>query len=107
MRLVIISGISGSGKSVALNVLEDAGFYCIDNIPVGLLRSFKKFSSGRTRTTIRSASDSTLAIYRILLNLRDSSRSCEKPEATARSYSCRRPTTYSCHDSVKLGASTR
>ena len=42
MRLVIISGLSGSGKSVALNVLEDAGFYCIDNIPVGLLRSFVK-----------------------------------------------------------------
>ena len=42
MRLVIISGLSGSGKSVALNVLEDAGFYCIDNIPVGLLQSFVK-----------------------------------------------------------------
>ncbi|MFL2545770.1 MAG: RNase adapter RapZ [Candidatus Rariloculaceae bacterium] len=42
MRLVIISGLSGSGKSVALNVLEDAEFYCIDNIPVGLLRSFIK-----------------------------------------------------------------
>ncbi|MCZ6497916.1 MAG: RNase adapter RapZ [Gammaproteobacteria bacterium] len=44
MRLVIISGLSGSGKSVALNVLEDAGFYCIDNIPVGPLRSFVKES---------------------------------------------------------------
>ena len=42
MRLVIISGLSGSGKSVALNVLEDAGFFCIDNIPVGLLQSFVK-----------------------------------------------------------------
>lgn len=40
MRLVIISGVSGSGKSVALHVLEDLGFYCIDNIPVALLRSF-------------------------------------------------------------------
>ncbi|HVY66946.1 MAG TPA: RNase adapter RapZ [Gammaproteobacteria bacterium] len=40
MRLVIISGVSGSGKSVALHFLEDLGFYCIDNIPVGLLRSF-------------------------------------------------------------------
>ncbi len=40
MRLVIISGLSGSGKSVALHVLEDLGFYCIDNIPVPLLRSF-------------------------------------------------------------------
>jgi UPF0042 nucleotide-binding protein len=39
VRLVIISGLSGSGKSVALHVLEDLGFYCIDNIPAGLLRS--------------------------------------------------------------------
>ena len=37
MRLIIISGLSGSGKSVALNTLEDEGFYCIDNIPPGLL----------------------------------------------------------------------
>ena len=37
---MIISGVSGSGKSVALHVLEDLGFYCIDNIPVPLLRSF-------------------------------------------------------------------
>jgi UPF0042 nucleotide-binding protein len=42
MRLVIISGLSGSGKSVALNTLEDAGFYCIDNIPVSLLQAFIK-----------------------------------------------------------------
>ena len=40
MRLIIISGLSGSGKSVALHVLEDLGFYCIDNIPVPLLKSF-------------------------------------------------------------------
>jgi UPF0042 nucleotide-binding protein len=40
VRLVIISGLSGSGKSVGLHVLEDLGFYCIDNIPVALLRSF-------------------------------------------------------------------
>lgn len=37
MRLVIISGRSGSGKTAALNLLEDQGFYCIDNLPVGLL----------------------------------------------------------------------
>ena len=40
MRLVIISGFSGSGKSVALHALEDLGFYCIDNIPAGLLNTF-------------------------------------------------------------------
>jgi UPF0042 nucleotide-binding protein len=37
MQLVIISGLSGSGKSVALNVLEDAAFYCVDNLPASLL----------------------------------------------------------------------
>ena len=37
ISLVIISGRSGSGKSTALNVLEDQGFYCIDNLPVTLL----------------------------------------------------------------------
>ncbi|HNQ04118.1 MAG TPA: RNase adapter RapZ [Thiobacillaceae bacterium] len=37
MRLVLISGLSGSGKSVALKAMEDAGFYCIDNLPAPLL----------------------------------------------------------------------
>lgn len=37
MRLIIVSGLSGSGKSVALHALEDLGFYCIDNIPAALL----------------------------------------------------------------------
>lgn len=37
MRLVVVSGRSGSGKSTALHLLEDSGFYCIDNLPAGLL----------------------------------------------------------------------
>ena len=37
MKLVIISGRSGSGKSTALHMLEDLGFYCVDNLPAGLL----------------------------------------------------------------------
>lgn len=40
MRLVIVSGLSGSGKSVALRMLEDLGYYCVDNIPAGLLPMF-------------------------------------------------------------------
>lgn len=40
MRLIFLSGLSGSGKSVALHVLEDLDFYCIDNIPAALLQSF-------------------------------------------------------------------
>ncbi|MBS0309347.1 MAG: RNase adapter RapZ [Proteobacteria bacterium] len=37
MRLILITGISGSGKSVCLNALEDAGYFCVDNLPPGLL----------------------------------------------------------------------
>ena len=37
MKLTIVSGLSGSGKSVALHTLEDEGFYCIDNLPAGLI----------------------------------------------------------------------
>ena len=37
MRLILISGLSGSGKSIALHVLEDAGHYCVDNLPATLL----------------------------------------------------------------------
>jgi UPF0042 nucleotide-binding protein len=37
LRLIVVSGLSGSGKSVALHVLEDLGYYCIDNLPASLL----------------------------------------------------------------------
>lgn len=40
MKLVIVSGLSGSGKSVALHTLEDLDYYCIDNLPVALLEPF-------------------------------------------------------------------
>ncbi len=40
MNLVIVSGLSGSGKTVALHTLEDAGYFCVDNLPVGLLPNF-------------------------------------------------------------------
>ena len=40
MRLIIVSGLSGSGKSVALHMLEDMDFYCVDNIPAALLKPF-------------------------------------------------------------------
>lgn len=40
MKIVIISGLSGSGKTVALHTLEDENFYCVDNLPLGLLPDF-------------------------------------------------------------------
>ncbi|MCP5091785.1 MAG: RNase adapter RapZ [Gammaproteobacteria bacterium] len=39
LRLIVISGLSGSGKTVALHVLEDLGYYCIDNLPAALLKA--------------------------------------------------------------------
>ncbi len=42
VSIIIISGLSGSGKSTALRTLEDLGFFCIDNLPILLLPKFKK-----------------------------------------------------------------
>ena len=39
MRIVIISGLSGSGKTIALNLFEDASYYCVDNLPAALLQT--------------------------------------------------------------------
>ena len=39
LRLIIVSGLSGSGKTIALHVLEDLGYYCIDNLPAPLLKA--------------------------------------------------------------------
>ncbi len=55
MKLVIISGRSGSGKSTALNVLEDLGYYCIDNLPVSLLPTLAKQANEDTSTTTNMA----------------------------------------------------
>lgn len=43
MQLVLVSGLSGSGKSIALTVLEDAGYYCVDNLPAPLLAEVVRF----------------------------------------------------------------
>ena len=43
MQLVLVSGLSGSGKSIALRVLEDGGYYCVDNLPATLLRETVDF----------------------------------------------------------------
>jgi UPF0042 nucleotide-binding protein len=54
MQLILITGLSGSGKSVALAVLEDAGFYCVDNLPVELV--------GRLVETLRASGNDRVAL---------------------------------------------
>ncbi|HKM21268.1 MAG TPA: RNase adapter RapZ [Lachnospiraceae bacterium] len=45
MRFVIVTGMSGAGKSTALKMLEDAGYYCVDNLPVPLIEKFSELVS--------------------------------------------------------------
>lgn len=40
MRFVIVTGMSGAGKSTALNRLEDMGYFCVDNLPISLISKF-------------------------------------------------------------------
>lgn len=42
-RFIVVTGLSGAGKSIALHALEDAGFYCVDNLPAGLLLDLAEF----------------------------------------------------------------
>jgi Predicted P-loop-containing kinase len=49
LRIVIITGLSGSGKSTALRALEDVGFFCIDNLPVVLLPQFLEIKADSSR----------------------------------------------------------
>ncbi|HXQ31690.1 MAG TPA: RNase adapter RapZ [Steroidobacteraceae bacterium] len=86
MRLVIVSGLSGSGKSVALNMLEDLGWYCVDNIPAGLLNAFIAHSVRRTsrvyeRSAVgldaRNEPDEIASVPQMVRELRKSGIGCE------------------------------
>lgn len=61
MRIALITGISGSGKSVALHVLEDAGYFCVDNLPPALLRSLVETRLKEGDDTIAVAVDARSA----------------------------------------------
>src|SRR4026209_601231 len=57
MQLVLITGLSGSGKSVALNALEDAGYYCVDNLPMKLLPELVAFLTGAGHSRVALSMD--------------------------------------------------
>jgi RNase adapter protein RapZ len=56
-EVVLVTGISGSGKSVALHALEDAGFFCVDNLPPELLRGFLRLEDQRAERRVAVAVD--------------------------------------------------
>lgn len=61
MEIVLISGMSGSGKSVALHAMEDAGFYCVDNLPPELLQSFVELKHTHQNEKVAIAMDARSA----------------------------------------------
>jgi RNase adapter protein RapZ len=86
MRLIIVSGLSGSGKSVALHMLEDLGFYCVDNIPAALLKAFiahtvRGQGSTYERTAVgldaRNRPDEIGTVPALMSELRRSGIACE------------------------------
>jgi UPF0042 nucleotide-binding protein len=56
-EVILITGISGSGKSVALHALEDAGYFCVDNLPPELLRDFIRLEHNRFTRSVAVAVD--------------------------------------------------
>jgi len=57
MRIILITGISGSGKSVALNVLEDAGYYCVDNLPAQFIPELTAYLADQGYSHLGVATD--------------------------------------------------
>ena len=57
MEIVVITGMSGSGKSVALHALEDIGYYCVDNLPPELLQDFIALEQKQQATHVAIATD--------------------------------------------------
>jgi UPF0042 nucleotide-binding protein len=55
LEVIVVSGLSGSGKSTAIHVLEDLGYYCIDNLPVVLIQRFLELCQGSLETINRVA----------------------------------------------------
>ena len=68
MQLILVSGLSGSGKSIALNVLEDSGYYCVDNLPATLLLevvdSLAEAGHDRTAVSVDARSAAVPALRR-------------------------------------------
>jgi len=92
MRLIVVSGLSGSGKSVALHMLEDLDWYCVDNIPAALLKSFvshtlhsadARYQRVAVGLDARNTPEEIATVPALLAELRDSGLPCELLFVTA------------------------
>src|SRR5437588_719500 len=62
-RVVIVTGLSGSGRSTAIHVLEDLGYYCIDNLPVVLMPRFLQLRAELTREYGEHATQEGMSVF--------------------------------------------
>ena len=62
MRFVIVTGMSGAGKSTALKMLEDVGYFCVDNLPISLIEKFAQLTMDGTEGKIKKVAISTYII---------------------------------------------
>ena len=66
MRFVIVTGMSGAGKSTALKMLEDVGYYCVDNLPISLISKFAEltYAPSSEITKVAPVSYTHLDVYK-------------------------------------------
>ncbi len=87
MRVIIVSGLSGAGKSITLHMLEDLGYYCVDNLPVALLAGFVEhahahpgdgpFERCAVGIDARNPAQDIAAVADVVTRIRDSDIHCD------------------------------
>ena len=86
MDLLVVSGLSGAGKSLAVNVLEDIGYFCIDNIPAGLVPRLLEFAQ---------QGENMLSKVAVVLDIRGA-RSSKEIQSAWPAWTSSMPSTRSC-----------
>ena len=86
IKIQIITGLSGSGKTIALHTLEDLGYYCIDNLPICLLGAFaeyltknpeQSFTKSAVGIDVRSQPDHIARLPEMVARMREQGLQCE------------------------------
>lgn len=86
MKLVIVTGMSGAGKSTAMKILEDLGYFCVDNMPILLLNKFVELASGSNSddmskfaigVDVRNGQQSLSHLNDVLDGIKSSGENCE------------------------------
>lgn len=106
MRFVIVTGMSGGGKSTAMKMLEDAGYYCADNMPVPLIEKFMELLAMPDNGILKVALGLDVRADQSFEDVNQLVARCGR-RIPLRSCSSRRRTIYCSSATRSRGASTR